>query len=54
MESLLQFDDVSHEARHYDDWLFGSTSRYQHINMYEVEKSSQAAIWTTLADQVCE
>lgn len=44
-EDFLTFDEVSHEADYHDDWLFHSTKRYEHINMYETEKAIQASQW---------
>lgn len=44
-EDFLTFNEVSNEADHYDEWLFGSTKRYHHVNMYEIDKSIEAAQW---------
>jgi len=44
-EEFLTFSEVSHEACYYDDWLFSSTKRYQHVSMYETDKSIKSAQW---------
>lgn len=44
-DDFLTFADVSQEASYYDDWLFTSTKRYQHANMYETDKSVSTAQW---------
>lgn len=51
---FLEFGDVSQETELYDEWLFSSTRCYDYVNMYETEKSTQAASWFERLDSLCK